>query len=265
MKLCLLQTDIIWNAPGDNIAAADGQFVAHPGADLYVLPEMWCTGFQTEPDAATATAGRRALDWMATTSAALGTAIAGSVPLAAADGTFTNTLVVAQHGHTVTYDKRHLFTYGGENRHYSPGQRRVVVEVCGWRILLQVCYDLRFPVFARSQGGDYDILLYVANWPASRRTVWDVLLRARAIENQCYAIGVNRVGTDPTCTYDGGTTLISPRGQLLATATDGAAGAICHELTADDRAALRRFRQKFPVLADADRFTLDITPTTPQP
>jgi len=256
MKLCLLQTDIAWNAPLLNMERATVAIVAHPDCDFFVLPEMWSTGFETHPTAETIAAGVAAQDWMASVSKMQGIVIAGSLPLAGKGGAgYRNAFVLANRGCLSYYNKHHLFTYGEEHRAYTAGQERVVVEVKGWRVLLQVCYDLRFPVFSRSRGGDYDMAIYVANWPASRRQAWDTLLRARAIENLCYVCGVNRVGSDPACSYNGGSALISPRGDTLL-ALGNAASAATIELTADDLAALRRFRQKFPALADADDFRL---------
>lgn len=257
MKLCLLQTDIDWNDPFQNIINMECLLAAHPMSDFYVLPEMWCTGFNMQPDADTAEAGEAGLVRMEYIARQLNVTMAGSLPLRTPDGCgFTNTFILATPDKTYRYDKYHLFTYGGEQRAYTAGSQRVVVEVKGWRVLLQVCYDLRFPVFSRSRSGDYDLILYVANWPASRQGAWDTLLRARAIENLAYVVGVNRVGTDPACTYGGGSAVISPRGEtLVSLGNKEAVGAIT--LGDDDKDALDRFRKKFPALDDADAFTLE--------
>lgn len=141
---------------------------------------------------------------------------------------------------------------GGEDKQYTSGDERVIVSYKGFRFLLQICYDLRFPVWSRCRN-DYDAVIYVANWPASRREVWNILLKARALENQCYVIGVNRVGNDPQCLYDGGSMIISPYGKILVACTDGkeeVAGALlAHE-------PLDSFRKRFPVLGDGDDFEL---------
>lgn len=257
MNLCLLQTDIAWGDAASNINKVERLMAQHPTADFYVLPEMWSTGFEMQPGDATAAAGEQALQWMQETARAKQVVIAGSLPLRTADGQgFRNTLVLAAPDATTYYDKHHLFTYGGEPRAYTAGHERVVVDVMGWRVLLQVCYDLRFPVFSRSRGGDYDLMLYVANWPASRQNAWDTLLRARAIENLSYVVGLNRVGTDPACPYGGGSAVISPRGDTLISLGRSEAVATL-TLGDEEHAALLRFRQKFPALDDADAFTLE--------
>ena len=146
------------------------------------------------------------------------------------------------------YDKHHLFTYGGEHNHYTAGDKRVVVEWRGVRILLEICYDLRFPIWSRNRG-DYDMIIYVASWPTPRVEAWKALLVARAIENQCYVAGVNRVGDDPNCTYCGGSSIIDPYGRHLAICADSCE---CEASAEIDMEALEAFREKFPVLKDAD-------------
>ena len=179
-------------------------------------------------------------------------AVTGSVAVADGERYFNRMYFVRPDGGVEYYDKRHLFAMGGEADHYTAGRRRVVVEWRGVRILLQVCYDLRFPVFARSRG-DYDMIIYAADWPAPRIAVWDTLLRARAIENQCYVAGVNRVGSDPWCSYCGHTALIDPYGRDTA---------VCPEeetvvIGGIDMDFLRAFRKKFPVLDARDMWAAD--------
>lgn len=253
MKLTLLQTDIIWNDAEANIAAAERLMADAPAADLYILPEMWATGFVATPTPSVAEASRQALAWMRQEAASRRCAVAGSLAVET-DGQFRNRLFFVTPDGFRHYDKRHLFTYGGETAHYAPGAERVVVEWAGLRILLQVCYDLRFPVFARNRG-DYDLILYVANWPESRQAVWDTLTRARAIENQCFVAAVNRVGSDPACAYAGGSVCFDAYGHTLVQAAPGSGETA---LTVEpDLDRLRHFRTKFPVLADADDFTLN--------
>jgi predicted amidohydrolase len=155
-------------------------------------------------------------------------------------------------GRVTHYDKRHLFSYSGEDKHYEAGKERVIVEFRGVRFFLQVCYDLRFPVFGRNCD-DYDVAIYVANWPDKRRMAWDILLRARAIENQAVVIGVNRVGTDPMCNYDGGTAAIDFFGFVAAAADDNTEQVVSYEVKMDE---LRHYRDKFPSLTDSDDFRL---------
>ena len=253
MILTLLQTDIVWDDAEANIAVADRLVTANPGADLYVLPEMWATGFVTAPTARTLAAAAPALDWMRRTAAERRCAVAGSLAVDEG-GSLRNRLYFVTPDEVCHYDKHHLFTYGGEHLHYAPGADRVVVSWAGARILLQVCYDLRFPVFARNHG-DYDVALYVANWPESRQLVWETLTRARALENQCFVAAVNRAGRDPLCPYVGGTLCVDAYGHTLADAGRADREAV---LTVElDLARLARFRTKFPVLSDADAFRLE--------
>ena len=172
----------------------------------------------------------------------------------ASDGTYRNRFYfVYPDGHYVYYDKHHLFTFAGEHEHYTAGQERVIVEHAGFRILLQVCYDLRFPVFARNRmvdgKPDYDLILYVASWPQQRVDAWDALLKARAIENVCFVAGVNRVGKDPGNLYSGHTGLYGPRGEQLSICKENRIDIIEFEIK---KALLDNVRASFPALLDAD-------------
>ncbi len=248
MKVTILQRDIIWADARENVERADAVIRVLPDADLYVLPEMFSTGFCTQPEGIAEPANSDTLRWMQRVAAQRRCAVAGSVAVEE-EGRFYNRLYfVHPEGRIDYYDKRHLFTYGGEHQHYTAGDRRVVVNYCGVRILLEVCYDLRFPVWARNRG-DYDMILYVANWPVTRVAVWSALLVARAIENQCYVVGVNRVGTDPACEYNGASVVIDPYGRTIAACPLGQESSVTAEV---DMKMLETFRRKFPVLADAD-------------
>ena len=177
-------------------------------------------------------------------------AVCGSVAVEEGGQYFNRFYFVKPNGDVASYDKHHLFTYADEHRRYTPGDERVVVEFRGVRFLLQVCYDLRFPVFSRNNEKiPYDCAIYVASWPTSRQAVWDTLLHARAIENQCYVAGVNRVGQDESGRYCGGTLLVDPYGNTAAACPLDEDCAITVEL---DLQHLRDFRRKFPVLKDAD-------------
>ena len=251
MKILMLQTDIVWESPGQNRTHAAEMIYAAGDADLIVLPEMFTTGFTMSPSAVAEKDGLLTLEWMVATAHAKGAAITGSVAVGEGGKYYNRMYFVRPDGTYETYDKRHLFGYAGEDRHYSPGGRRVVAEYKGVRILLQICYDLRFPVFSRNRG-DFDMIVYAANWPESRVHAWDTLLRARAIENACYVVGVNRVGHDPETVYSGSSALVDYKGHTLAhggSSEEALTGYI-------DMGMLAGFREKFPVLKDADSFEL---------
>lgn len=257
MKVTLLQMDIVWGDIAKNCEVASQLIDSAPGSDLYVLPEMWSTGFATEPDGI-ADDSLQSLRWMQQKANATNAAIAGSVATKAEDGTFRNRFYFVKPqapqasdealSDIVFYDKHHLFTYGNEHHRYTAGQERVIIEWRGVRFLLQVCYDLRFPCFARNKGTAYDCAIYVASWPTSRIDPWRALLKARAIENQCYVLGVDRIGTDPACSYCGGTEFIDAYGRVEA-CPDNEQCTLTRTL---DIEALNAFRKKFPVLSDAD-------------
>ncbi len=259
MKVTVLQRDICWGNPTENLRRTDEVINSLPDADLYVLPEMFDTGFMAvDNELHNGSAERQlsivnyqlSIDWMRKVAVERNCAIAGSMAVEA-NGKFYNRLYfVHPDGRTEHYDKRHLFTYGGEDKHYTAGEERVIVEFRGVRILLQVCYDLRFPVWSRNRK-DYDMIMYVASWPTSRMTVWNTLLAARAIENQCYVVGVNRVGSDPQCEYCGGSQIVDAYGRVIARCEDNKEDVATAEI---DLEALERFRRKFPVLEDGDEF-----------
>ena len=224
-----------------------------PASDLIVLPEMFPTGFVTQPEGIAEEENGPSLRWMQEIARERACAVAGSIPVSTAEGFRNRFYFVYPHGEYRFYDKRHLFTYAGEHHRYKAGEDRVVVEHAGFRILLQVCYDLRFPVFARNrmQHGrpEYDLILYVASWPQQRVEAWDALLKARAIENISYVAGVNRVGDDPGNHYSGHSCLFGPRGELLTICKENQPDIVEYEIKRD---TLDSFRESFPALQDAD-------------
>ena len=248
MKVTLVQQDIVWASPEANRRHLEDMLAHVSGTDLIVLPEMFSTGFATDPSDIAEEAPAPSLEWMKRLAREKDCAVAGSIALHE-DGRYRNRFYfVTPDGGAVHYDKKHLFTYGGEHLTFTPGEQRVVVEWRGWRFLLLVCYDLRFPVWARSRE-DYDAIICVASWPEVSREPWDLQLRARAIENQCYVLGVDRTGTDPKCVYNGGTALVDPWGKVAASAPDGVECLLEAEM---EKAALEGFRAAFPVLKDRD-------------
>lgn len=256
MRTVILQTDIVWGDAEANRRNLTELIGSYEGVDLFVLPEMFATGFGFPPQqVAEPEVGGPTLEWMRRMAQEGNCAVAGSVAVRTASDTFRNRFYfVFPDGNVEYYDKRHLFAFGGEHLDYAPGDRRVIVTYKDFRILLQVCYDLRFPVWMRNRN-DYDMMLFVANWPVGRRAVWDVLLQARAIENQCYVVGVNRVGTDPVATYNGGSVILNAYGKTVAVCEEGA---VCGAEAVLELEPLLNFRRRFPVLEDRDGFEIKV-------
>jgi omega-amidase len=257
LRVSLIQQPLIWQDPAANRAHFAALLAPLAGqTDLVVLPETFTTGFSMEVERLAEAAGGPTVAWLGRQAAALDAAITGSV-ITAADGRYYNRLLwVLPSGEVRHYDKRHLFRMGREHEHFTPGRDAWSTPWRGMRIYPLVCYDLRFPVFSRRRPQlDYDLLLYVANWPSARVDAWRQLLRARAIENQAYVVGVNRVGPDGLAVaYPGESAAIDFLGRPLASLGD-TAGVATVELAV---APLAAFRQKFPAHLDADRVTLDL-------
>jgi omega-amidase len=225
--------------------------------EIVILPEMFTTGFSMQPELFAETMDGETVEWMKMVSNKNGIVLTGSVMIEE-DGKYFNRLIwILPNGQLGYYDKRHLFAYGEEDKHYSSGNKRLIASVKGWKINLQVCYDLRFPVWARQQPKDgapeYDVLIYVANWPERRSHAWKTLLCARAIENQCYVIGVNRVGDDAkNIHYSGNSLVIDPMGQVLYHMADEED---INTITLS-KEKLEEVRTRFPFLNDADDFSI---------
>ncbi|WP_298609570.1 amidohydrolase [uncultured Thiothrix sp.] len=255
LRVSLVQTELAWQNPEANRAHFAELLQDLAGqTDLIVLPEMFTTGFMMAPEIHAEAYGGATFTWLQTQAAKLQAAICGSVATAV-EGQYTNRFMFATpDGQMQFYDKRHLFRMGDEVNHYSAGLERKTFNYQGFRILPQVCYDLRFPVFMRNRN-DYDLAIVVANWPAVRRKPWRTLLQARAIENQSYVLGVNRVGMDGLgLAYSGDSLAIDFKGELLI---DQAEGSAFVETTPLDLNALQQFREQFPAWMDADEFSLN--------
>lgn len=252
MRISIVQHNIDTGDRQATLHEVERLLVGASPSDLYVLPEMFATGFVMDAPAIAEAEGGVTLCWMKAAAKRLGGAVVGSVAVASGESYVNRLYFVKPDGHVAYYDKRHLFTYGGEPHNYVPGRSRVVVEYGGVRFLLQVCYDLRFPVWSRNTG-DYDVAIYVASWPKSRIAVWDLLLKARAVENQCFVVGVNRVGDDGVSQYTGNSVITDYYGRPMAACEPGEASVATCDI---DLAKLSEFRRKFPVLDDADSFTL---------
>jgi predicted amidohydrolase len=253
VNISIIQHDIVWGNPAENRQRLQQQIEAQSGADLYVLAEMWSTGFVMDPEEF-AERDDASLLWMKQMAYRQNAAIAGSIAVEENGRFFNRLYFVKPDGSLTYYNKRHLFTYGSEDKHYTHGRERVVVKWRGVRFLLIVCYDLRFPVWMRFSG-DYDAIICVANWPTVRIEAWNTLLKARAIENQCYVIGTNRVGKDPNCEYCGDSAVIHPYGHVIVQCQrdcEGSAGAVI------DLEWLETFRKKFPVEKEKENFDIII-------
>jgi omega-amidase len=258
LRVTLVQQPLVWGEPAANRERFAALLTPLAGStDLVVLPETFTTGFSMEVERLGEPAAGPTGVWLADLARALDAAITGSL-ITADGGRYYNRLLWAEPGATAPrhYDKRHLFRMGREHQHFTPGTCAWSVPWRGFAICPLVCYDLRFPVFSRRRAGlDYELLLYVANWPAPRALAWRTLLKARAIENQAYVVGVNRVGPDGHgIAHAGDSAAIDYLGQPLAELGDGPE-LITVEL---DAAALHAFRERFPAQLDADRFTLEL-------
>ena len=257
MRLLFLQYDVVWEDPDANFSKIEAFLDAvEEGFDLCVLPEMFSTGFTMSPRRLPADTGDRSLEMLEGWSTRYAAAFCGSTvyPLPESGGYVNRMWMVQPGGRAYYYDKRHLFRPAGEAQHYAPGAKDpIIVQVGAWRILLQVCYDLRFPVMSHNVDTRYDLAIYVASWPVARRHHWSALLRARAIENQCYVLGVNRLGRDGNgLDYAGDSVLVDADGEVLVDPRD-AAGAFGATL---DLGGLGAYRRKLPFLRDTDRFEL---------
>lgn len=254
LKCLLVQSQLFW---ADSQANRDQleQIVREKAAscDLVVLPETFTSGFLGDADAEPENMQGATLKWMRGLAAEVGCVICGSAAIATGRGNANRFLWVTPDGEVLFYDKRHLFTYGGEDQRYVAGNKRKVFNYRGWRICPQVCYDLRFPAWCRNRG-DYDLLLFVANWPEPRTAAWSALLRARAIENQCYVIGVNRSGEDPRgLIYIGASAVYDPLGETVIDLGSREGTGIA-EISLEK---VTEIRKRLPFLQDADDFELN--------
>jgi len=251
LKVAGIQCNLHWEDKVANLAHFEKLIANAPKADLYVLPEMFSTGFSMRTIELAEPMNGPAHHWIQRMAHQVNAVITGSLIMEESGRFYNRLLWVEPSGKTIHYDKRHRFTMAGEHEHYSRGEQNVVAEIKGWRVALQVCYDLRFPVWSRNRG-QYDVLLYVANWPEVRKSAWSKLLEARAIENQCYVIGVNRVGKDGRdINHSGNSALIDPLGNALCAAPVNEEHILITEF---DYHMLADYRQKFPVLKDGDDF-----------
>ena len=253
LTLTLIQADLRWQDPVANRELINSllEDTGTPG-NLIVLPEMFTTGFTMDATTVAETMQGESVEWLQRMAAELGATLTGSLVIRDGEQYFNRLLWVPPHGPIGQYDKRHLFRMANEQDHYAAGRQREIFRLDDWRICPLVCYDLRFPVWSRGVD-EFELLLYVANWPAARRSAWTTLLPARAVENLCYVAGVNRVGTDGNGRdYAGDSGAWDYLGQTIVHAADREC-VLSAELDGD---ALMRYRKKFPAHLDADRFEL---------
>ncbi|PSL49017.1 putative amidohydrolase [Chitinophaga niastensis] len=260
LKVTLIQSQLHWEDIAANLRMFDEKINSiGEKTEVVFLPEMFSTGFSMQSELLAETMDGSAVQWMKKKSAEKNIIITGSL-IIKENGEYMNRLIwMLPNGTYGTYDKRHLFGYAGEHEHYQPGDKRLIAQVKGWKINLTICYDLRFPVWSRNsiqadtQAPAYDLLVNVANWPERRSTAWKTLLQARAIENQCFAIGVNRVGNDGNNIYHSGdTSLIDPMGEIIYRKSHDE-DIFTYTL---QRELLDDVRKKIPFLKDADKFTI---------
>jgi predicted amidohydrolase len=254
MKISIIQPDICWENKPANFRKLENLITGGAaGADIIVLPEMFNTGFSIEPGRISEPPHSVTFDWMKAMADATNGAICGSYIVREKNKYFNRWVFVTPGHEAFQYDKRHLFSMGGEDKAFTPGEKRIIFSYKALRICPAICYDLRFPVWSRNRN-DYDLLINSANWPSSRHSVWLTLLKARAIENQCYVAGANRAGSDGAgLDYDGDSVLIDPRGEIISTPTGNKECAVSGEISMDE---LSDFRKIFPVLKDADQFSI---------
>ena len=254
LQVGLIQTELIWEDPVANREMFTAKLKELPeDTDLAVLPEMFTTGFSMHPQKLAEPARGKTLEWMQKMASERDMAITGSLIVKERHNYYNRLYVVFPDGSYRQYDKRHLFRMGEENKHYTAGQDKMRFRLKGWRILPLICYDLRFPVWSRNKG-DYDVLIYVANWPEPRRHVWNALLVARALENQVYVVGLNRIGEDGQgLSYAGDSMVVHPKGHIISDTQPHASSEETVTLSGEE---LIRFRDKFPVGKDADDFII---------
>ncbi len=253
MKISLIQSNLKWEDPEANRNEFEKQIEKSADSDLIVLPEMFTTGFTMNPQHLAEHPNGTTTRWMQKLAKRHNCAITGSIIAAENSNYYNRLLFVEPSGKVTPYDKRHLFSYAGEDKIYSRGEKKVIIEYNGWRICPLICYDLRFPVFSRNVE-DYDIALYVANWPTQRIFAWDTLVKARAIENMCYVVAVNRVGQDGNGhDYPGHSQILDPVGKMLTepSENESALNAVVN------KNELYEKRQQLGFLDDRDTFTLN--------
>ena len=251
LKITIIQPDIIWENVQANLDKYSEIIAGIEQTDVIILPEMFTTGFSMNPEILKEKMDGSSVQWMKKMAKEKDASVVGSLIIEENEKTYNRAIWVFPDGKTEFYDKRHLFAMGQEHLHYSPGVEKQMVEFRGWKFCPLICYDLRFPVWSRNTE-NYDVLIYVANWPSPRHHHWKVLLVARAVENQSYCIGVNRTGTDGTgLKYSGDSCMISPKG--FAEFMGENESTKTFEISYSE---IHEYRKSFPLLEDRDEFQI---------
>ncbi len=255
LKITTIQTSLHWENVDENLLHFSKMIDGVEASDIIVLPEMFTTGFTMSPDKLAEAHGGKGLQWMQQKAKEKNAVIVGSISVKDNSNYYNRLYWVKPDGTYEFYDKRHLFRMGNEHQHYTAGNKKLVVEYKGWKICPLVCYDLRFPVWSRNKKENTnDVLIYVANWPEVRAYPWKQLLIARAIENQAYVVGVNRIGEDGNgIAHSGDTSMINPRGEIISKTQPHQDKA---ETVALSYTYLQDFRKVFPVMLDGDDFEI---------
>ena len=251
LKITLIQSDIVWENPQANLDKYAQWIENVDETDLIILPEMFTTGFSMQPETLKELMDGPGIQWMKDMASAKNASLVGSLIIEENGEIYNRAIWTFPDGKIEIYDKRHLYTMGQEHLHYSPGKEKKIIEYKGWRFCPQICYDLRFPAFSRNLE-DYDVLFYMANWPSPRHHVWKNLLISRAIENQSYCFGINRVGRDGTgLNYKGDSAYVSPKGfaEFMGIEENVKTFKISYS-------ELHQFRKTFPLLNDRDTFSI---------
>jgi len=254
LTVALIQTSLYWERIEENLEHF-GKLLKplKDRTDVILLPEMFTTGFSMEPAKLAEEMDGTSVSWLKQEAAELGCVVAGSIIIKGNNQYFNRFIWMQPSGDFSLYDKRHLFRLGNEHFIYTAGKERLIQEIGEWRVSPLICYDLRFPVWSRNRN-DYDLLVYVANWPESRQEIWKTLLKARAIENQAYVIGVNRIGRDGNgIDYSGDSAAINPKGEIISNIQPHEEKVEIITLSMNE---LIEFRDKFPVLPDRDEFII---------
>ena len=255
LRLTMMQTAIVWENKKENLRLLREKLQKlHGTTEIVVLPEMFSTGFSMNCEKLAEPISGETIQCIKELATEFNLAIAGSFMCKEDSKFYNRAFFITPQGKEYYYDKRHLFRMGEEATFYTAGTQKTIIPYLGWNICLFVCYDLRFPVWSRNINNEYDLIIYMADWPQSRQTSWDILLKARAIENMSYVCGVNCVGTDELgIEYKGGSAIISAKGDTIALAADYSEEAVTFEI---DLESLNKLRSNFPAWKDADTFSI---------